>query len=134
MVLLTIIGKPGGFIIMDDIPDNPEPINLTNLSQEDLEAYRRDPEAFMGWLDTVMGGGPQFHPFADPFSMVLSARPVYKPERDNSAPFVQPKWQKSRSGGYGGGWYAQQQARKQKRLDKRAINKANRKRARKNGN
>ncbi len=127
-----VTGKPGGIIIMDEYGDMPEPINLNNLSQEDLEAYKRDPEAFMGWLDTMMGGGPQFHPFQDmdPISMVLSARPAYAPERDNSGPVVTPKWQKSRSGGYGGGWYAQQEARKQKRLHQRAIGKANRKRAR----
>lgn len=119
-------------IILDEYADYP---NTNTMSQEDREAYERDPEAFMGWIDTVLGGGPQFHPFqnVDPLSMVLSARPAmdFYPERDNTGPMVQPKWQKNRSGGYGGGYYAQQEARQQKRLHQRAITKANRKRARK---
>lgn len=135
VVLLTIRGNHPNIIIIDDFDDNkPEPINLTNLSAEDLEAYKRDPEAFIGWLDTVMAGGPMFHfdSIPDPLSMVLSARPAmdFYPERDNTGPIMQPKWHKNRSGGYGGGYYAQQEARKRKRLDKRAITKANRKRAR----
>ena len=105
-------------------------IDISNLSPEDLEAYNRDPEAFMGWLDTVMLGGTAVH--LDSLLMeIIERKPYNQPSNWEYHPLKDTKWTKRRSGNHnGGGYYAQQEAREQKRLDKRAITKANRKRAR----
>ncbi len=143
---MTIRGNQPDIIIMDDLDQEPmtdvqralmkqyveefqgQGININTLSSMDQEAFKNDPEAFMGWLDTVMVGGPQF--LLDSLPMAIEARPLAQIPEWEFHPMRDTKWVKSRSHSYGVTYYAQEQARKRKRLDKRATTKANRKRAR----
>lgn len=131
---MTIRGNHPNIIIMDDF-DEPkkEPINLNNLSAEDLEAYRRDPEAFMGWLNTVMDGGPMFTLDSLPMDLIsVSNGRAISPTPDwEFHPMRDTKWVKSRRHSYGLHDDLTMAAKKRKRLKKRTNDKANRKRAHK---